>query len=140
MRDYQEKKQKKKSVKIGTYLVKVSYDKNGNPVFTAIGENSRTAVFTYEQALAKYYHADVYNLEFPKGFDVDYVRVLQPKERIAYIEQTVPPKKILEFLKANVNSFVTENFRTVPGFIGARKNPGQLYINRETGQSCTFEN
>ena len=40
---------------------------------------------TYEQALAKYYHADVHGLEFPEGFKKDYANKLKPADRKTYI-------------------------------------------------------
>lgn len=116
----------------------MSYNKNGNPIYTILGNNGQRAIFTYDQALAKYYHADVYNLEFPKEFDVDHAHGLKPKDRIAYIEKTVPPEKIMEFLKANVESFIMGDFIPVPGSIGSRKDPGRLYINKNTGQIHFF--
>lgn len=64
-----DKKKKQDSVKHGDYEIKMSFDKNGNPIFTVLHENKKVAVFTYDKALEKYYHADVYNLSFLKNFD-----------------------------------------------------------------------
>ena len=89
---------------------------------------------TYEKALEKYYHQDVYNLETPKNFDSKKARSLKPKDRIEYLKKTVPRDKVIEFQIANAKSLSTENLRPVPGFIGAQKEPGTLYINKETGQ------
>lgn len=76
-------------------------DKRGQPVFTVLGDNGERAIFTYDQALAKFYHADLYNIEFPKGFDVNHAADLEPKKRKAYVQQTVKPEKIIEFFISN---------------------------------------
>lgn len=123
-----------KSKKLKNGVVEISYDKNGNPIFTYTGNDGRKAVFTYDQALAKYYHADLYGLAFPQGFDKSYALGLKPNERKAYIASTVPREKILEFQKANVTSFISDSLQPVPGFIGARKNPGTIYINKKNRQ------
>jgi len=123
---------KKKSVKIGTSVVTVSWDANGNPIFTLINENRQKVVFSYDQALAKYYHADVHGLPFPEGFDRDHALGLKPNERKAYIASTVPREKILEFLKANVRSLSSGSLQQVPGFIGSSKESGTIYFNRNT--------
>lgn len=70
----------------------------------------------------------------PKGFDKNYASNLDPKTRREYIKRTVPRDKILEFQRANVKSLGTEDFLKVPGFIGSRKEPGTLYINKRKGR------
>ena len=94
--------------------------------------SGKKIVYRYDNALAKYYHADVYGLEFPEGFDKNHARALTPNNRKAYIESTVPRKKILEFLKANLRSLSSDSFHQVPGFIGAQKDSGRIYFNRNT--------
>ena len=76
---------------------------------------------TYDKALEKYYHQDVYNLETPKNFDSKEARSLKPKDRIEYLKKTVPRDKVIEFQIANAKSLSTENLLEVPGFIGAQK-------------------
>ena len=120
-------KKKKKSVKIGTSVVTVKSDSNGNPIFSIEKTDGTKIVCTYEQALAKYYHADVHSLEFPKGFDQNRAKKLAPADRKAYIATTVPKQNILEFLKANVASLSSDKLKPVPGFIGSRKESGTIY-------------
>ena len=50
------------------------------------------------------------------------------------MKKTVPRDKVIEFQIANAKSMNTENLLPVPGFIGAQKEPGTLYINKETRQ------
>lgn len=103
--------------------------------FLVIQKKDGTKIIcTYEQALAKYYHADVHGLKFPKGFDQNRVGQLAPADRKAYIESTVPKQNILEFLKANVASLSSDKLKPVPGFIGARKESGTIYFSRNTGE------
>ena len=128
------KKKKKESVKIGTSVVTVNSDSNGNPIFTIQKKDGTKIICTYEQALAKYYHADVHGLKFPKGFDQNRVGRLAPADRKAYIASTVPKQNILEFLKANVASLSSDKLKPVPGFIGARKESGTIYFSSSTGE------
>lgn len=121
------KKKKKKSVKIGTSVVTVNSDSNGNPIFTIEKNNGSKIICTYEQALAKYYHADVHGLKFPKGFDRNHARKLAPADRKVYTASTVPKEDILGFLKANVASLSSDKLKPVPGFIGSRKEGGTIY-------------
>nr|ULD15998.1 hypothetical protein [Cylindrotheca closterium] len=109
-------------------------DKSGNPILRIETKAGSDILLTYDKALEKYYHQDVYNLETPKNFDSKKARYLKPKYRIKYLKETVPPNKVIEFQIANAKSLSTENLTTVPGFISARKEPGTLYINKETGQ------
>ena len=46
----------------------------------------------------------------------------------------MPRDKVIEFQIANTKSLSTENLLPVPGFSGAKKEFGMLYINKETGQ------
>jgi len=46
----------------------------------------------------------------------------------------LPRDKVIEFQITNAKSLSTENFLPVPGFIGKKKEPGTLYINKETRQ------
>lgn len=120
-------KKKKKSVKIGTSVIIIKSDSNGNPIFSIEKTDGTKIVCTYEQALAKYYHADVHGLKFPKGFDQTRAKKLAPADRKAYIASTVPKQNILEFLKANVASLSSDKLKPVPGFIGSRKESGTIY-------------
>jgi hypothetical protein len=119
----------------------VDYDKNDNPIYT-VTNDGREGVFPYDQSVDKYHHYDVYGLTPPKGFDKNLKSSPEyknnPKKWREYVKKTVPPDKIHEFQRANVRSFATEKFQAVPGFVGVRKDPGTLYINRETGQIHFF--
>lgn len=142
--DYRSKKKKqsaeqceleeefKKDKKYGGFAYKL--DKSGNPILRVETKAGSEILLTYDKALEKYYHQDVYNLETPKNFDSKKARSLKLKDRIKYLKETVPPNKVIEFQIANAKSLSTENLTTVPGFISARKEPGTLYINEETGQ------
>lgn len=123
---------KKKVIKVEDSIVEVSSDEKNNPIVTIKRKDGGTIVCTYEQALNKYYHADAQGLQFPEGFDKNYATSLKPADRQAYIASTVPREKILEFLKANVRSLSSESLKPVPGFIGARKDPGTIYFNKNT--------
>lgn len=125
-------KKKKKVTKIGDSVVEVSSDEKGNPIVTIKRKDGGRIVCTYDQALKKYYHADVHGLEFPKGFDKDYANKLKPADRKSYIASTVPREKILEFLKANVRALSSDSLKAVPGFLGARKDSGTIYFNQNT--------
>ena len=122
----------KKDKKYGEFAYKL--DKNGNPILRVETKTGSEVLVTYNKALEKYYHQDVYNLETPKNFDSKEARSLKPKDRIEYLKKTVPRDKVIEFQVANAKSLSTENLLKVPGFIGAQKEPGTLYINKETGQ------
>ena len=122
----------KKDKKYGEFAYKL--DKNGNPILRVDTKTGSEVLLTYDKALEKYYHQDVYNLETPKNFDSKEARSLKPKDRIEYLKKTVPRDKVIEFQIANAKSLSTENLLKVPGFIGAQKEPGTLYINKETGQ------
>jgi hypothetical protein len=122
----------KKDKKYGEFAYKL--DKNGNPIIRVDTKTGSEVLVTYDKALEKYYHQDVYNLETPKNFDSKEARSLKPKDRIEYLKKTVPRDKVIEFQIANAKSLSTENLLKVPGFIGAQKEPGTLYINKETGQ------
>ena len=122
----------KKDKKYGGFAYKL--DKNGNPILRVETKTGSEVLVTYDKALEKYYHQDVYNLETPKNFDSKEARSLKPKDRIEYLKKTVPRDKVIEFQIANAKSLSTENLLEVPGFIGAQKEPGSLYINKETGQ------
>ena len=50
------------------------------------------------------------------------------------MKKTVPRDKVIEFQIANAKSLSTKNLLKVPKFIGSQKEPGTLYINKETGQ------
>mgnify|MGYP000057444553 CR=1 FL=1 len=122
----------KKDKKYGEFTYKL--DKNGNPILRVETKTGSEVLVTYDKALEKYYHQDVYNLETPKNFDSKEARSLKPKDRVEYLKKTVPRDKVIEFQIANAKSLSTENLLEVPGFIGAQKEPGSLYINKETGQ------
>ena len=122
----------KKDKKYGEFAYKL--DKNGNPILRVETKTGSEVLVTYDKALEKYYHQDVYNLETPKNFDSKEARSLKPKDRVEYLKKTVPRDKVIEFQIANAKSLSTENLLEVPGFIGAQKEPGSLYINKETGQ------
>lgn len=124
----------KKDKKYSEFAYKL--DKNGNPILRVDTKTGCEVLVTYDKALEKYYYQDVYNLETPKNFDSKEARSLKPKDRIEYFKKTVPRDKVIEFQIANANSLSTENLLEVPGFIGAQKESGTLYINinRETGQ------
>lgn len=122
----------KKDDKYGGFPYKL--DKSGNPILRVETKAGSEILLTYDKALEKYYHQDVYNLEKPKNFDPKKARSLKPKDRIKYLKETVPRNKVIEFQIANAKSLSTESLTTVPGFISARKEPGTLYINKETGQ------
>lgn len=144
--DYQSKKRKKKQSaeqcqleeefkkdkKYGEFVYKL--DKNGNPIIRVETKTGSEVLVTYDSALEKYYHQDVYNLETPKNSDSKEARSLKPKDRVEYLKKTVPRNKVIEFQIANAKSLSTENLLEVPGFIGGQKEPGSLYINKETGQ------
>jgi len=122
----------KKDKKYSEFAYKL--DKNGNPILRVDTKTGSEVLVTYDKALEKYYHQDVYNLETPKNFDSKEARSLKPKDRVEYLKKTVPRDKVIEFQIANAKSLSTENLLEVPGFIGAQKEPGTLYINKETGQ------
>jgi hypothetical protein len=109
-------------------------DKNRNPILEIITENGDKVIIPYDQSEAKYYHENLYDLQPPSDFDAKKARNLEPKERVKYIQELVLRDKIIEFQVANVNSLNTENLLAVPGFIGSKKEPGTLYINKKTGQ------
>ena len=122
----------KNDEKYGGFTYKL--DTNGNPIFKVKTKTGSEILLTYDKTLEKYYHQDVYKLETPKDFDSKKARSLKPKDRIEYVKKTVPRDKIVEFQIANAKSLSTENFRSVPGFIGARKERGTLHINLKTRQ------
>ena len=110
-------------------------DANGNPDFKITTKDGSEIFVTYNQALAKYYHHNVYeNIKPPKNFNSKEVRALEPKDRVEYLKKTVPRDKVIEFQIANAKSLSTENLLKVPGFIGSKKEPGTLYINKKTRQ------
>jgi hypothetical protein len=121
-----------KDEKYGGFAYKL--DTNGNLILKVKTKTGSEILLTYDKTLEKYYHQDVYKLETPKNFDSKKARSLKPKDRIEYLKKTVPRDKVIEFQIANAKSLSTENFRSVPGFIGAQKEPGTLYINKETMQ------
>lgn len=121
-----------KDEKYGGFPYKL--DKNGNPILKVTTKNGSEILLTYDKALEKYYHQDVYKLEKPKNFNSTKARSLKPKDRIEYLKKTVPRDKVIEFQIANAKSMSTENLLPVPGFIGEQKEPGTLYINKETRQ------
>jgi len=122
----------KKNKKYGGFEYKL--DKNGNPILRTDTITGSEAIFPYDKTLEKYYHEDVYNLKKPKGYDANYAKSLKHKDRIEYLKRTVPREYVIEYQIANAKSLSTGNFTEVPGFIGARKEPGTLYINKETRQ------
>jgi hypothetical protein len=122
----------KKDKKYSEFAYKL--DKNGNPILRVETKTGSEVLVTYDKALEKYYHQDVYNLETPKNFDSKEAQSLKPKDRVEYLKKTVPRDKVIEFQITNAKSLSTENLLEVPGFIGAQKEPGTLYINKETGQ------
>ena len=114
--------------------VEYKLDKNGNPIFRIETKTGSEVLLTYDQALEKYYHEDVYNLKKPKGYDAAYAKSLNREDRIEYLTKTVPREYVIEYQLANAKSLSTENFFKVPGFISAKKEPGSVYINTKTGQ------
>lgn len=46
----------------------------------------------------------------------------------------VPQEYVIKYQLASARSLTTENYLKVPGFIGFRKKPGNLFINQETRQ------
>ena len=109
-------------------------DKSVNYILRVKTKAGSEILLTYDKALEKYYHQDVYNLEKPKNFDPKKARSLKPKDRIKYLKETVPRNKVIEFQIANAKSLSSESLTTVPRFISAQKEPGTLYVNKETGQ------
>lgn len=126
------KEEFKKDENYGGFAYKL--DKNGNPIIKVDSKDGSEILLTYDKALEKYYHQDVYKLEKPKNFDSAQARSLKPKDRLEYLKKMVPRDKVIEFQIANGKSLSTESLLPVPGFIGAKKEPGRLYINKETGQ------
>ena len=122
----------RKDKKYGGFEYKL--DKNGNPILRVETKTGSEVLVTYEQSLEKYYHEDVYNLKKPKGYDAEHAQSLNRKDRIEYLKKTVPREYVIEYQLANAKSLSTENYRKVPGFISAKKEPGTLYINKETRQ------
>ena len=93
---------------------------------------------TYDKALEKYYHQDVYNLETPKNFDSKEARSLKPKDRVEYFKKTVPRDKVIEFQIANAKSLSTENLLEVPGFIGVQKEPSTFLVYKSKNRARSF--
>ena len=122
----------RKDKKYGEFEYKL--DKNGNPILRVETKTGSEVLVTYEQSLEKYYHEDVYNLKKPKGYDAEHAQSLNRKDRIEYLKKTVPREYVIEYQLANAKSLSTENYRKVPGFISAKKEPGTLYLNKETRQ------
>jgi len=136
---YEKKPFREKVTFIGAgFEAEIDYDKNNNPIYTTTTEDGSKGVFPYDQCVDKYHHYDVYELTSLKGFDrnkrfqKEYKN--NPQKWREYVQKTVPPDKILEFQRANVKSFATQKFKSVPGFVGPPKDPGTLHINIETGQ------
>lgn len=78
---------------MGTSVVAVQSDSNGNPIIRIEKKNGKKIVCTYYQTLGKYYHPDVHVLEFPNRFSKEHARALTTDSRAAYIEGTVLGEK-----------------------------------------------
>ena len=126
------KEEFKKDENYGGFAYKL--DKNGNPIIKVDSKDGSEILLTYDKALEKYYHQDVYKLEKPKNFDSAQAKSLKPKDRLEYLKKMVPRDKVIEFQIANAKSLSTESLLPVPGFIGARKEQGTLHINLKTRQ------
>lgn len=133
------KKVTKKIIKLrnGAEII-LTKDKNGNPIFTVIRPNGYKGVFTDEQMLQKIYHNDIYGFKLPEAVNRTHAETLTGTKMAKYVEQHVPREIILEFLRANVKSFATEQFIPVPGFSVYSKDPGMLFINQRTRQIHFF--
>ena len=126
------KKKKPSSETIGGF--EFTLDKNRNPVLIVKNENGSRSFVEYDQVLNKYYHNNVFGLKGPKNFDADYARSLPLKEKLEYLEKTVPKKDVIKMQIEIAKSLSNENLKEVPGFIGKRKDPGTVKINQKTGQ------
>jgi hypothetical protein len=126
------KKEFKKDENYGGFAYKLG--KNGNPIIKVNSKDGSEILLTYDKALEKYSHQDVYKLEKPKNFDSAHARSLKLKDRLEYLKKTMPRNKVIEFQIANAKSLSTKSLLSIPGFISAKKKPGRLYINKETGQ------
>lgn len=110
----------KKDKKYGDFAYKL--DKNGNPIFRVDTETGSEIFLTYDKALKKYYHQDVYPFfEAPKNFDAKKTRSLKPKDWIKYLRKTIPQHKVIQFQIANAKSLSSKNLLKVSGFIDARR-------------------
>lgn len=105
---------------------------NGNPILKVKLKDGSTIIVTYDQALAKYYHSDTYDLKYPKDFDFKRAQSLPYKEKLAYLRKMIPREYVIEFQIANAKSLSARSkygdYHKIPGFIGPDKKRGHLYI------------
>ena len=99
-------------------------NKDGNPVLRVDSSDGSRIFVPYAQTLEKYYHMDVFGLEGPKNFDSNYAQSLGLEERRAYLKKTVPKEHVIKLQIEIAKSLTNDNYTKVPGFIGARKDPG----------------
>ena len=68
-------------------------DKNGNYILKVTTKTGSNILLTYDKALEKYSHQDVYKFEKPKNFDSTKTRYLKPKYQIQYLKKNVTTRQ-----------------------------------------------
>lgn len=120
------KNQFRRDGKFGNFSYKL--DSKGLPILKVKTQNGEIVFISYEQALSKYYHCKIYDAISPQPFDLAKVKKMLPRDRINYLKETIPKRKIIEFQIETAKSFNNGNFKSVPGHTSARRDRGTLFI------------
>ena len=109
-------------------------DKNGNPTLIIPMKDGNSRYIGFDQTRDKWYHKDIFpNISAPDGFDHEAVRKLTYKDKLIYLRENIPDKKVIELQNEIGKSLSHPKIISAPGFLGKDKREGTVDINMESG-------